>query len=165
MYSVVMTDEPEYLTIAEVAAILKVDKKTIRRRIAAGELPAVKIGSRAPGSARDTRQIRILASALPQILEPIRGTERVALPSVIAPDEKTLLSRAGEVVNYTFWPLGRDGGTVIVGRGEIVAHESSHDGKRGGPMLEAESGEWISIDGEYVVSTEGKPLSFHPKPS
>lgn len=62
-----------YITIDQAAASLAVDRKTIRRKISAGQLPAVRIGTRSRGSVRDTRPIRIEAAALNAILEPIGG--------------------------------------------------------------------------------------------
>jgi excisionase family DNA binding protein len=43
-----MTDPPgeTYLTVAEVAAILKLNQQTIRNWIDAGQLPAVRVGQR-----------------------------------------------------------------------------------------------------------------------
>jgi excisionase family DNA binding protein len=35
-----------FLTIAQVAALLGVNERTVRRRIAAGQLPAVQLGGR-----------------------------------------------------------------------------------------------------------------------
>ncbi len=64
-------DLAKYITIDQAAAALAVDRKTIRRKIARGELPAVRIGTRTPGTVRDIRPIRIQAAAIHAILEPI----------------------------------------------------------------------------------------------
>lgn len=61
----------QYVTIQHAAAALAVDTKTIRRRIADGTLPAVRVGARRPGALRDTRPIRIPADALATIVEPV----------------------------------------------------------------------------------------------
>lgn len=66
-----------YVTIADAATALAVDQKTIRRKIAAGELPAFKVGASNPGTARDTRLVRIPAVALSGLLEPIVPTSMV----------------------------------------------------------------------------------------
>lgn len=50
---------PQMLTVAELAKHLQVDRITIRRWIASGKIPAVKIG----------RSYRIPAEAVAQILE------------------------------------------------------------------------------------------------
>lgn len=60
---------PQHLTIQRVAEILDVDPKTIRRRVSDGSLPAVRVGSRRPGTLRDTRPIRIPADALTALVE------------------------------------------------------------------------------------------------
>lgn len=60
-----------YVTISQAAAALAVDPKTIRRYIADGSIPAVRLGSRVPGSIRDTRAIRIPAAAIEQALHPV----------------------------------------------------------------------------------------------
>ena len=65
-----------YITIAEAATALALDRKTIRRKIATGELPAFKVGASRPGSIRDTRPVRIPMVALSTILEPIAPTCR-----------------------------------------------------------------------------------------
>lgn len=39
-----MPTDPQFLTVAEVAAQLRVDPTTVRRWIAAGELPASRLG-------------------------------------------------------------------------------------------------------------------------
>ena len=67
---------PPYVTIANAADALSVDRKTIRRLIASGELPAVRIGNRTPGTIRDVRPIRIPAHAIAEMLEPVIGGAR-----------------------------------------------------------------------------------------
>lgn len=52
----------ELLTIQEVASLLKVNPITVRRQIAAGRLPAVKIG----------RHVRVKKEAVESLLSPIR---------------------------------------------------------------------------------------------
>ena len=37
-------DDPEFLTVGQVAALLQCGEKTVRRRIAEGALPAVQVG-------------------------------------------------------------------------------------------------------------------------
>jgi excisionase family DNA binding protein len=44
--NVVTTADHEYLTVREVAAELSCSEPTVRRRIRAGELPAVRLGGR-----------------------------------------------------------------------------------------------------------------------
>lgn len=39
-------DEPDYLTVTEVADRFRVDNRTIRRLIDRGDLPAVRVGDR-----------------------------------------------------------------------------------------------------------------------
>lgn len=51
--------EPEWLTAAEVAAILRVSKMTVLRMINDGELPAIRVG-------RNRGQFRVPASAMPE---------------------------------------------------------------------------------------------------
>jgi excisionase family DNA binding protein len=48
-------DNSEYLTVAETAELLKLGDSTIRRRIAAGELPAVRVARRGRGPVRVPR--------------------------------------------------------------------------------------------------------------
>ena len=61
----------QYISLQEAASALHVDTKTVRRFIARGLLPAVKIGTRKPGALKDTRLVRIRADALASILSPI----------------------------------------------------------------------------------------------
>lgn len=52
-------EDPEYMTVAEVAALLRVSKMTVYRLISDGELPARKIGR---------RTIRIPANSVRRLL-------------------------------------------------------------------------------------------------
>ncbi|MGI6878696.1 helix-turn-helix domain-containing protein [Microbacterium sp. gxy059] len=51
-----LTEEPRFLTVAEVADLMRVSKMTVYRLVHAGELPAVRFG----------RSYRVPASAVPQ---------------------------------------------------------------------------------------------------
>lgn len=62
---------PQHVSIQTAAAVLDVNPKTVRRMIAAGALPAVRVGTRRPGTLRDTRRIRIPADALASLVEPV----------------------------------------------------------------------------------------------
>jgi excisionase family DNA binding protein len=63
--------DDEFLTVAEVAAILKLNQQTIRNWIAQGSLPALRVGG---------RRVRVLRRDLDQLLadaeEPSRVEER-----------------------------------------------------------------------------------------
>ena len=69
-------DEREYRTAAEVAAELGVSLRTVRRWIADGELPAVRIG----------RSVRVPRSAYAGVLDPAAGaaTSAAAVPGAVA---------------------------------------------------------------------------------
>jgi excisionase family DNA binding protein len=67
-----------YCTVQEAAGALAVDHKTIRRMIARGELPAVRVGARPAGAIRDTRPIRIPVDALAAALHPVADAHRAA---------------------------------------------------------------------------------------
>lgn len=54
---------PRYVSVQEAADLLSVSQKTIRRRIADGELDAVRVGS--------GRSVRIPADAVGQLLRPL----------------------------------------------------------------------------------------------
>jgi excisionase family DNA binding protein len=72
-------DRPSlYLTIAEAALELRCSAPTIRRRIASGELPAVKLGSAANAG------IRIPRAALDRWLSKLN----TAQPSGVSPDDR-----------------------------------------------------------------------------
>lgn len=58
----------EFLTVAEVAALLKLNQQTIRNWIDAGTLPAVRIG----------RRVRILRRDLDELLERSQGPRAAA---------------------------------------------------------------------------------------
>lgn len=65
-------EEDALLTVEEAARVLRVSPDTVRRRIAAGELPALRVGgsSQAP--------VRISRSALEDLLRPfVRATSRL----------------------------------------------------------------------------------------
>ena len=55
--------EREYLTVAEVAELVRCSEPTVRRRIRAGDLAAVRIG--------DGRAIRVSRAAVADLLEPV----------------------------------------------------------------------------------------------
>jgi excisionase family DNA binding protein len=57
------TDAEEYLTVAEVAGILKLNQQTVRNWIDRGELPALRVG----------RRVRILGSDFDALLENAGG--------------------------------------------------------------------------------------------
>lgn len=61
----------QYVSINEAAQWLSVDDQTIRRKIAAGEIPAFKIGQLRRGALKDTRPIRIPVDALESLLHPV----------------------------------------------------------------------------------------------
>lgn len=63
----------QHVTIQQAASAWQVDPKTIRRRIADGTLPAVRVGIRRPGTLRDTRPIRIPLDALAVLTEPMNA--------------------------------------------------------------------------------------------
>jgi excisionase family DNA binding protein len=56
-------DHREYLTVAEVAEELRCSEPTVRRRIRAGELAAVRLG--------EGRAIRVSRAAVVDLLEPV----------------------------------------------------------------------------------------------
>jgi hypothetical protein len=64
-------DLDQRVSLQFAAARCAVDVKTIRRRIADGTLPAVRIGVRKPGTVRDARPIRVRLSDLAVLLEPV----------------------------------------------------------------------------------------------
>ncbi|MGH2561855.1 MAG: helix-turn-helix domain-containing protein [Thermomicrobiales bacterium] len=55
--------DTEFLTVAEAAAILKVDRSTVRRWIDRGDLPAVRVGQ---------RSLRVRRNDLDRVIEPAR---------------------------------------------------------------------------------------------
>jgi excisionase family DNA binding protein len=69
-----MPAQPEpYCTVQVAAEAYDVDPKTIRRMIASGNLPAVRVGHRSAGTIRDTRAIRIPVAALAAAFPPVTG--------------------------------------------------------------------------------------------
>ena len=64
-----MAEYPEFLTVKEVAAILKVSEYVVRIQIKAGNIPAVYLGA---------TTIRVPLSALEGFSNAVRGTARVA---------------------------------------------------------------------------------------
>ncbi|GAA2085599.1 hypothetical protein GCM10009840_23460 [Pseudolysinimonas kribbensis] len=64
-------DLDQYVSLQHAAAACELDSKTLRRRIADGTLPAVRIGTRRPGAGRDTRPIRVKLSDLARLMEPV----------------------------------------------------------------------------------------------
>lgn len=63
----------QHVTIQQAASAWQVDPKTVRRKIAEGTLPAVRVGIRRPGTLRDTRPIRIPIDALADLTEPMNA--------------------------------------------------------------------------------------------
>ncbi|MGH2560500.1 MAG: helix-turn-helix domain-containing protein [Thermomicrobiales bacterium] len=76
------TLDSELLTIAETAALLKVDRSTVRRWIDQGTLPAYRVGQRAVRVRRDdvTKVITPARSPLPEDDEFVRFKERKMTP-------------------------------------------------------------------------------------
>jgi excisionase family DNA binding protein len=73
-----MTDSlenEEFLTVAEVATLLKVNEQTVRNWIDRGELPAVRAG----------RRVRIRRSALEQVLTEVSGARPAPEPVPAGP--------------------------------------------------------------------------------
>lgn len=62
---------PQFVTLQEGATAYRCDVKTLRRRIADGSLPAIRIGTRRPGTLKDTRPIRVRVSDLEAIMNPV----------------------------------------------------------------------------------------------
>lgn len=60
-----MSDEGDFLTVTEVAALLKVERRTVLRHIAAGDIPATKLFD---------RLWRIPAAALQDVLRTDTGS-------------------------------------------------------------------------------------------
>jgi excisionase family DNA binding protein len=87
------TVESEFLTIAEAAAILKVDRSTIRRWIDRGDLPAYRVGQRA---------VRLRRDELDRMITPMRasGTETDELTKLkerkLTPEERDRALKAIE---------------------------------------------------------------------
>lgn len=83
------TLDHEYLTVAEAAALLKVDRSTIRRWIARGDLPAYRVGPRAVRLRRDdvarlpTPARGLLSSPWPGI-----ATDPATIPDRLTPEEQ-----------------------------------------------------------------------------
>ena len=61
----------KFLTIRDIEDAGIASGKTIRRKIASGEIEAYRVGKRRPGTLRDTRKIRIPAEALDALLTPV----------------------------------------------------------------------------------------------
>jgi excisionase family DNA binding protein len=69
----VISSHDEFLTVAEVAALLKINQQTVRNWIDAGKLPAVRVGA---------RRVRVTRSDLERFLEQGRtGAGAAAEPS------------------------------------------------------------------------------------
>ena len=63
-------DAPHYLTVPEAAALLRVNPRTIRNRIAAGKLPAKKLGADGRAFLLDQRDVLgMLTDAGPSDIE------------------------------------------------------------------------------------------------
>lgn len=69
-------DEDEFLTVAEVAALLKINEQTVRNWIDRGELSAVRAG----------RRVRIRRSALDEVLKAVPSSRPVAADPGPAPE-------------------------------------------------------------------------------
>ncbi|MCL2090883.1 MAG: helix-turn-helix domain-containing protein [Micrococcales bacterium] len=65
------TESDQYVTVARVAKQHGISPKTVRRWIADGTLPAFKVGPPPRSRLRDNRPIRIPASALDAIMQPV----------------------------------------------------------------------------------------------
>ena len=64
------TDPDEYLTVAEVAGILKLNQQTVRNWIDRGELPALRVG----------RRVRILRSDFGALIQNADGSRPAPPP-------------------------------------------------------------------------------------
>jgi excisionase family DNA binding protein len=64
------TDPDEYLTVAEVAGVLKLNQQTVRNWIDRGELPALRVG----------RRVRILRSDFDALIQSAGGTRPAPAP-------------------------------------------------------------------------------------
>ena len=53
------TKHAALLTIQEVASVANVSESTVKRWIASGELPKIKLGRRKPNRVRDNRPVRL----------------------------------------------------------------------------------------------------------
>ena len=76
------TKHAALLTIQEVASVANVSESTVKRWIASGELPRVKLGRRKPNRVRDNRPIRF------------RIKDVAALAGVVPEDIYTALATA-----------------------------------------------------------------------
>jgi excisionase family DNA binding protein len=65
------TVEDEFLTVAEVAAILKLNQQTIRNWLEEGRLPAVRVG----------RRVRVLRRDLDELIADAEAASRTAQPA------------------------------------------------------------------------------------
>jgi excisionase family DNA binding protein len=91
------SDNEEFLTVAEVAKLLKINEQTVRNWIDRGELPAVRAG----------RRVRIRRSALNQVLTEVTAQKPVPVES--APE-----GPSGE----DFW------GGIAVGAADLAGERS-----------------------------------------
>jgi excisionase family DNA binding protein len=68
----------EYLTVAEIADLLKVNQQTVRNWIDDGALAAVRVGATLPSSLR-----LMVTAGRPRIVRPLSslGTDRAVAPS------------------------------------------------------------------------------------
>jgi excisionase family DNA binding protein len=89
--------EDEYLTVAEVAAMLKLNQQTVRNTIDRGELPAVRVGA---------RRVRIARSDLNAFLAEGRrltkkSKRRVAFDDAVGSATKALRGRDDSAASAT----------------------------------------------------------------
>lgn len=68
-----MTDNPEFLTVPEVATRLRVDPATVRRWIEAGTLPAVKPGRHYRVDPLDVAQLLATSRTTTPLSTPLAG--------------------------------------------------------------------------------------------
>lgn len=63
------------IPLQQIAAEQNVSVKFLRSQIASGDLEAYKLGSRKPGTLKDTRPIRVTPAAYAAWLEPIQSAK------------------------------------------------------------------------------------------
>lgn len=67
---------PRWLTLQQLEDFGICSTKAARRAIAAGQLKAVKVGVRRPGTLRDVRRVRVPRESLAEWLTPVGGGAR-----------------------------------------------------------------------------------------
>jgi len=65
--------EPEFCSLQTAARRYDCSVKLLRRLIAAGDLPAIKIGTRPPGRLRDVRPIRVRVADVESLMHAVVG--------------------------------------------------------------------------------------------